>query len=639
MNALPLLGRTPRCYISRADARRARCRRFWLSGLFGAISICLFSGAAYAAAPCPLNTTNPSVTVCTPAVNSLVQSPVHIVAGTTDSNTVTTVQIYVDNKLNQSVKSSTIDTFVNLPIGFHNVVVQAWDKTGKSFKTSVPVAMQPPCALNPASRTVTICSLVAGSVVSQPFHVVAAATDSNPVKSLTLFVDGVGKPGIANSAIFDAYVTGLSVGTHSIAVQAQDSTGALFKQKFNITVTAPAKGLSNLKHIIFFVQENRSFDNYFGMLGPYKASLGLSNDVDGIDVNATLPNTQGQPVHPYHFQTVCTEDLSPSWNEGHADVDGGKMDGFLRTSTSVPSTIDPTGTRAMGYYDQTDLPFYYELASRYATSDRWFSPLLSNTIPNRMYLFTATSFGNIIPASPPAGGFTQPTIFDQLDQAGVSWRYYYQDGPASAFIQQFATYKRDAAKVVSIASYATDLQNEATLPSVIFIERAGSSGRDEHVDANTQIGAADSTGIINTFIKSPAYKNSAFILTYDEEGGLYEQVPPARAIKPDNIAPKLRTGDKPSDFFQTGLRVPMIVISPWVKPSFVSHTSRDYTSILRLIEDTFAVKPLTLRDSNADDMMEFFDFSAGPRLLTPPPLPAQPTNGVCDNKLEKAPGF
>lgn len=602
-------------------------------------SLAMLSSAAYAAAPCTLNTANPSVTVCTPAPNSLVQSPVHVVAGTTDSNAVTTIQIYVDNKLNQSVKATTIDTFVTLPTGPHNVVVQAWDTTGKSFKTSVPLSMQPPCALNPTNQTVTICSLVSGSIVSQPFHVVAAATDTNPVKSMTMFIDGVGRPGVANSAIFDSYVSGVSLGTHSISVQAKDSTGALFKQKFNITVTAASNGLSNLKHIIFFVQENRSFDNYFGMLGPYKASLGLANDIDGINLNATLPNTQGQPVHPFHYQTVCTEGLSPSWNEAHVDADGGKMDGFMLTSTSVPSTIDPTGTRAMGYYDQTELPFYYELASRYATSDRWFSPLLSNTIPNRMYLFTATSWGNIIPANPPAGGFTQPTIFDHLDQAGVSWKYYYQDGPTSAFIQQFTTYKRDAAKVVDISNFATDVQNEATLPSVIFIERAGNTGRDEHVDANTQIGAADSAGIINTFLNSPSYADSVFILTYDEEGGVYETVPPARAIKPDNIAPMIRPGDKVSDFFQTGLRVPMIVISPWTKPSFVSHTQRDYTSILRLIEDTFNAQPLTLRDANADNMMEFFDFSAGPRIPTPPPLPTQPTNGVCNNKLEKAPGF
>lgn len=599
-----------------------------------------FIGRAPAqAASCPLSTVNPSVTVCTPSLNALVQSPVHVVAGTTDSNTVTAVQIYLDNKLVTTVHSSSIDTFVALPVGNHLVTVQGWDSTGKTFKTNVPVAMQPPCALNPANQTVTVCSLVSGSIVSQPFHVVAAATDSNPVKSMTLFIDGKGSGGISNSASLDLYVSNLSLGTHTVAVQAQDSTGTLFKQRFPITVTAPANGLSNLKHIIFFVQENRSFDDYFGMLGPYKASIGLANDVDGLDLNTTLPNTQGQPVHPFHYQTVCTENLSPSWNESHFDVDGGLMDNFLKTSTSVASTIDPTGTRAMGYYDQTDLPFYYELAARYATSDRFFSPLLSNTIPNRFYLFTATSFGNAFPANPPSGGFTQPTIFDHLDQAGVSWRYYYQDGLSSAFIQQFSTYQRDAAKVVSISNWATDLQNEASMPSVIFIERAGVSGRDEHPDTNMQSGAADSANIISTFINSPAYADSAFILAYDEGGGLYDHVRPAREIKPDNLAPNISSTDKPGDFNQSGFRVPMIVISPWVRPSFVSHTTRDSTSILRLIEDTFHATPLTLRDANADDMMEFFDFSSGPRLLTPPPLPAQPTNGVCNTQLEKAPGF
>ena len=594
---------------------------------------------AHAAAPCALSTASPSVTVCTPAPNALVQSPVHVSAGTTDSNAVTTVQIYVDNKLYTQVKAATIDSFVNLPVGYHLITVQGWDTTGTSFKSNVPMAMQPPCALNQTNQTVTICSLAPGSVVSQPVHVVAAATDSNPVKSMTLFIDGVGKPGVSNSAILDMYVSSLTLGAHSVAVQAQDSTGTLFKQKFSITVTAPANGLSNLKHIVFFAQENRSFDNYFGMLGLYKASLGLANDVDGLDLNATLLNTQGQPVHPFHYQTVCTENLSPSWNESHVDVNGGLMDGFMKTSTSVASTIDPTGTRAMGYYDQTDLPYYYELASRFATSDRFFSPLLSNTIPNRFYLFTATSFGNTVPANPPSGGFTQPTIFDRLDQAGVSWRYYYQDGPTSALIQQFSTYQRDAAKVVSITNWAADVQNEATLPSVIFLERAGVSGGDEHPGSNIQKGAAIGASIINTLINSPSWPDSAFILTYDEEGGLYEHVRPAREVKPDNIAPILRSTDKPGDFNQTGLRVPMVVISPWVKPSFVSHTTRDYTSILRLIEDTFNVAPLTLRDTNADNMMEFFDFSAGPRLLTPPALPVQPTNGTCNNKLEKAPGF
>src|SRR4051794_16957560 len=151
---------TRHSYVLKIEAKRRFSSNFWLTGLLAAVAVSVLPPRAQAAAPCPLNTTNPSVTVCTPSVNGLVQSPVHVVAGTTDSNTVTTVQVYVDNKLTQSVKASTLDTFVILPSVFHNLVVQAWDTTGKSFKPSVPVALQPPCALNSANQTVTICSLV-----------------------------------------------------------------------------------------------------------------------------------------------------------------------------------------------------------------------------------------------------------------------------------------------------------------------------------------------------------------------------------------------------------------------------------------------------------------------------------------------
>lgn len=619
-------------------------------GLVLLISVSAFSKFS-AAASCTLSTTSPSVTVCTPTPNALVQSPVHVVAGTTDAHTVTSVQIYVDNVKKQQVSGSSIDLFQALTVGNHVITVQAWDNTGATFKTNIPVAMQPPCALNTANQTVTICSLASGSVVSQPFHVVAAATDSNPVKAMTLLIDGVAKSSVSNSASLDLYVSAMSLGTHSIAVQAQDSTGATFKQQFNITVTAASNGLSHLKHIIFMAQENRSFDDYFGMLGAYRASLGFSNNIDGLNLSATLLNTKGQTVHPFHYQTVCTENLSPSWNESHTDVDGGKMDDYMLTTTSVPSTIDPTGTRAMGYYDQTDLPFYYAAAARFATSDRFFSPLLSNTVPNRLYLFTGTSFGNAFPVSPPSGGFTQRTIFANLDAAGISWRYYYQGSSSSAFIQQFSIYKTDFAKVQPIANWYNDVKNDSTLPSVIFIERGGTIGLDEHPDANIQKGAADVMNIINGLmcptksstgacVPTPAWPNSAFILTFDEGGGLYDHVRPAREVKPDSKPPAFSSTDKPGDFNQSGFRIPMIVISPWVKPHFVSHTTRDFTSILRLIEDTFLHgTTLTARDASADDMMEFFDFSAGPQMLTPPVLPTQPTNGTCNQNLEKAPGF
>jgi len=571
-------------------------------------------------------------------LNALVQSPVNVVAGSTDSHTVTAMQIYVDNKLITTVKASTINSFVELQVGNHLITVQGWDNTGATFKTNVPVAMQPPCILNGTNRTVTICSMVNGAVVSQPFHVVAAATDSAPVTTMSLLIDGVSKSVVSDAALLDVYVSSLGLGSHTIGVQAKDSSGT-FTQSIKVTVTAASQGLSHLKHIIFMAQENRSFDDYFGRLGAYRVSLGLPNNVDGMNLGATLFNVNGQAVHPYHYQTECTDELTPSWDESHLDVDGGKMDQFVVTNGEFHSPDDPTGTRAMGYYDQSDLPYYYTAAAQFATSDRFFSPVLANTVPNRMYLFTGTSFGNAFPVNPPSGGFTQPTIFARLDQAGVSWRYYYQGAESSAFIEQFSIFKTDFKKVVPISNWATDVKTPATLPSVIFIERGGTIGLDEHPQNDVQKGASDVAGIINALIHSPSWADSAFILTYDEGGGLYDHVPPAREVKPDNIAPKLNPTDQKGQFNQSGFRVPVIVISPWVNPHLVSHTARDYTSILRLIEDTFHVSSLTLRDANADNMMEFFDFSGGPPLLTPPPLPTQPTGGACNDKLEPAPGF
>jgi phospholipase C len=591
-------------------------------------------GVSASAATCTPGPIDPSVTVCLPTNNAIVATPTHVVASTTDSHTVTALQIYVDNALVYKVAASTLDTYINLSLGNHLVTVQAWDTTGATFKTNVKVAMTPPCKLNTTNRSITICTPPGSVPVSSPVHLVAGFTDSSPVTSIQLLENG-NVLYSTNSAPLDVYLTSLSAGSHTFTITATDQSGIPFSTNRKINVTANA-GLSKLRHIIFYVQENRSFDHYFGRLGAYRVSKGFSNNVDGIPLNATLLNSQGQPVHPFHFQTVCTENLSPFWNESHVDVDGGKMDRFLQQALSVPSTIDPTGTRAAGYYDQTDLPYYYELATQFATSDRFFSSVPSSTNANRMYLFAGTSFGHIRPDTPPAGGWTQPTIFDNLDAANVSWRYYYQDN--GSYLPQWSTYQRDASKMVSISSWSKDIQNESTLPSVIFIERAGPSGLDEHPGENIQLGAQNASNIINALLASPSWASSVFILTYDEGGGFYDHVVPATQIPPDNIPPMLQSGDQPGDFAHAGFRLPFLVISPYVKPHYVSHTWRDLTSILRLIEVRFNVKPLSARDAAADDMMEFFNFNNA-FWLTPPPLPVQPVNGTCDFTKEKAPGF
>ena len=432
--------------------------------------------------------------------------------------------------------------------------------------------------------------------------------------------------------------------TTTYTATAKDAAGNTKAAQVTITVVASGSFTSSIKHIIFFVQENRSFDNYFGMLGKYRADKygWPSTDVDGLDPSTMVQyDKNGVGVHPYHQVTTCAENTSPSWNPSWHSYDKGAMDGFI-TARDNPTTIDPQYHRVMAYYDNTDLPYYYELATQFATSDRWFSPLLSATIPNRMYLFAGTSAGHIYPDAPPSGGWPMKTIFELLQSHGITWRYYYMDN--SIFLGQWAAWQDPAIRsnVRNIDEYYNILNDpnaDSLLPQVVFIERGSSSGLDEHPDSNTQKGAAVGAQIINALLKSAAWPTSAFILTYDEFGGLYDHVAPITVPPPDNIAPilepgKFDTNPYPNgDFAHSGFRLPVIVISPWVKPHYVSHVPRDTTSILKFIERRFGLPALTARDAWADDMTEFFDFSH-PSLLTPPPLPEQPTNEICDPSKE-----
>jgi phospholipase C len=409
-----------------------------------------------------------------------------------------------------------------------------------------------------------------------------------------------------------------------------------------VVVSSAGHGFVNIRHIIFFVQENRSFDNYFGQMGQYRAQQGYTDPFDGLPPNASQPDASGITVPSFHLGTVCVENTDPGWLSAWDDYDNGQMDHFVieagkLTQKYFANSPDPNGTRAMGYYDSTDLPYYYALAFQFATSDRFFSPVLTGTIPNRMYLFAGSSFGYIYPPnSTSIGQFKQPTIFDRLDQAGISWRYYYQDD--TVFLSQWSTWSKDSGKVWNISHWYSDVQNEATLPQVIFIERASHLHLDEHPGgtySNIQLGAANTQRIFSALMQSPSWPSSLLILTYDEFGGLYDHVPPAPMPAPDNIPPPSGFG---GDFRHSGFRVPVIVISPWIKPHFVSHVTRDYTSILKLIETRFGVRSLTARDAAADDMTEFLDFSQ-PHWGQPPVLPAQPTNGTCTLQDEKAPEF
>ena len=465
----------------------------------------------------------------------------------------------------------------------------------------------------------------------------------------TVMVGGVAATNVvvnsANAIAFFAPTE--SAGAVNIIVNNPDTQTGTATNAYTYKVPpAPPAAMSAVHHIIFTFQENRSFDSYFGMMNQYRANNGVNdNAVNGLPLTTSLKDIAGQAILPFHIQTECMENTQPSWNASHVDYDNGLMDDFMLTGNyfASPSTYDPNGTRTMGYYDWTDLPDYYALAFQFATSDSFFSSVMGPTGANRAYTFAATSLGYVGDPQSPTGGLPNLTIFDLLDQAGVSWRYYYQNATPS-WITEWSTYNRDSSKIVPISGYYNDVKDESTFPQVIFIEENGNL--DEHpkpnpgttgADQNIQNGAAQMAGIINALFASPSWTSSMFIMSYDEGGGVRDHVAPPAMPAPDGYPPQLAASDLPGLFNQAGFRVPLIVVSPWTPPHFVSHVVRDHTSILKLIETRFSLPPLTARDAAADNMTEFFNFTT-PSWTVPPTLPAQPTSGACQLNLEAAPG-
>jgi phospholipase C len=288
----------------------------------------------------------------------------------------------------------------------------------------------------------------------------------------------------------------------------------------------------------------------------------------------------------------------------------------------------------MGYYTDQDLPYYYFMTTQFATSDRFFSPILSRTPPNRIANFAASALG-VVDDIPTGTNFTQPTIFALLQNAGISWKIYETSGNTylGYFVDFFRQYK--GTNIFPISQYFTDVKN-GTLPQVAFIETGvetsdsgGTSQLDEHPDANIQKGAAYVATLINGLMQSPSWKDTAFILTYDEGGGLFDHVPPQPAVVPDAIPPNLQPTDDVDDYSRTGFRVPLLVVSPFTKTGYVSHTVMDTTAVLKFIEFRFNLPSLTARDAAQADMSEFFDWTNVPNLTPPSNVPTQPTDGTC----------
>ncbi|HEY2436469.1 MAG TPA: alkaline phosphatase family protein [Solirubrobacteraceae bacterium] len=387
--------------------------------------------------------------------------------------------------------------------------------------------------------------------------------------------------------------------------------------------------MPEIEHVVVLMLENHSYDNFLGMLGrgpgerPRGAGFALA--ADGLP-KATNPYPDGQRLRAFHMPTTCQLAGKPSqeWTQSHIQYANGRNNGFV---------ISASGPVAMGYWTGEDLPFTYDLATRFPTGDHWFCSLLGQTDPQRRYLIAATSsgmtddvggsIGNLEPDAllgTPANG----TIFDRLSLAGISWTDYNYEFPLGATMELYPADDTAYAATNSkpIAEFFDDAK-AGTLPAFSLLDpNYGTQSQED--PQNIVVGEAFLASVVEALGQSPAWLGTLLIVTWDEHGGYYDHVPPPVALAPDAIAPVVQPGESSYEgFTRYGFRVPSIVVSPFAKPNHVSHVVHDHTSILAMLERKWNLPAMTYRDANANDLTDFLDLRAlGKRRPTFPELPA-----------------
>jgi phospholipase C len=366
---------------------------------------------------------------------------------------------------------------------------------------------------------------------------------------------------------------------------------------------------------VVLMMENRSFDHYLGWLPGADGRQGglVYDDAAGIahGTHRLAPDFQGC-AHP---------DPDHSWEGGRQQLDGGRMDGFLRSGANDVFSI--------GYYAEQDLPFLPAAARAFTTFDRFFCSLLASTYPNREYMHAAQSYGvtdNALPIGPGSLGFPDSTIFSALAAKGISNRYFYTDIPVSALWGA-----PGIARSGQVQEYYERCAT-GTLPAVSFVDPAfngeeqGTSG-DEHPHGDVRLGQAFVADVVHAFLEGPQFRRGALFIVYDEWGGFFDHVRPPRV-------PDVRSSaDIDQDFGQMGLRIPAVLLSPYARRGYVDHNVYGFESILSLIEYRFGLKALTTRDAYARNIVRSFDFESDPNYEVPDlPDPAAVASSGCQGE-------
>jgi phospholipase C len=461
----------------------------------------------------------------------------------------------------------------------------------------------------------------------------------------------------------------LSLSIKSAVLGIAGSTlGGMFKSAKAAT-TAATGTLADIKHVIIFMQENRSFDHFFGTLQGVRgfsdrAGITLSGGYSVFD----QPNGSGR-LYPWAFNTTssadgqtgeivtqCDGSLDHSWATQHQAWDNGKMDAWIAAKDS---------NRTMGYLTRTDIPFHYALADAYTVCDHYFCSILSATGPNRTYLWGGMidptgSYGGPAYDGGSESGLTWQTYAETLGDAGVSWQVFqvasdnFTDN-GLAFFNQFANastssslYKQGMSSVPIIdsgayystpASIAAAIQNDVengTLPQVSWI--VASQDFSDHPDAPPQNGAYFLNLILQALASNEeTFNSTVLILNYDENDGFFDHVPPP--VPPSGTADEFITVSGETVPLGMGFRVPMIICSPWTRGGVVDSQIYDHTSVIQFLETwttalgTPAISSFisAWRRQVSGNLTGAFNF-ANPVLGMPTNLPTAPTTAQIINR-------
>ncbi len=411
---------------------------------------------------------------------------------------------------------------------------------------------------------------------------------------------------------------------------------------------APKRGsLKDIEHVIIFMQENRSFDHYFGTL------RGVRGFGDKRGRHAFVQNsTTGKSLAPYRLPKQCLPDITHEWGPQHRAWHGGKMDHVLseHETTDGPNK----GHETMGYYNRSDIGLYYALADAFTICDGYHCSVLGPTDPNRLMSMSAsidpagTHGGPLLETlvggrSQFAGKFTWTTMPERLQAHGISWKVYQDKGSGALdnVLPYFKAYKQGSelqkrgVGPVYPDEFLADLAS-GHLPQVSWL--LASVLESEHPGFSTpDAGQLVARQIVEALLQHPKiWEKTALFITWDENGGFFDHVSPPTPPKGTKgeyltVANLPKVADGIRGPIGLGFRVPMLVISPFSRGGYLCSDTFDHTSTLRFLETRFGVEVPNLsswRRKTTGDLTSAFNFAAAPKTGAPA-LPHVPTNGSC----------